>query len=914
MKQKNYSTLFLGLLLSLVGVSAVYADTASTPVSNEKEPELVVVEEVTPAVPTYEFTLIYNDTVVLHEFEEMKEQQFTYALTDGTTGTATTTGNDALSLLLTADLSSDVFEVTQITQYSFGSYVACMNIQGEEACEDWQYLVNNAYSFSSIDQQSIGEGDELLMYFGSQYAISIDNSDVITVQDDIQATIQEYNPQTPGYEPLQNATLALLESSVAASSLATGITDEQGQTTFSAPTTEGTYYIGFDQGGYYWPTQEVQILPIPKQNVTLRIETADSTLFSEEVAMPESCSVIDTTTTTPHEFAGFNAICALQEATDKKILSSYQVTDWGFAFAIDQINDIANATDWSETWLVYHNNEAPDGGINTFSLEEGDELLLTYGPWPMSPLVFDVATTTLSVNTTSTISITTFGTSTPLSSTTTLYIGDSEVTSDTGTFLWKPTKTGTIELFAESDGFTRTPVTSFVITEEGTTTEPEEPAPTGGSGGGGCSSCGSSTNTQVDTVVKNIIAFLDASQNEDGSFGSSISFSDWTALAYNAYTGSAAGKDALKAYLLTDPDPRDGFNDTASYAKRAMVLMSYGIDPYTDTQTNYIQKILDGFDGTQFGIEGIVNDDIFALMPLLHAGYTSADPMIVSSTKYILSQQHADGSFESKDLTGAALQILPALTNVTGVTEAIAKAKNFVLNGQQTDGGFGDIYATPWIMQGLSALGEDISILKKNNLSPIDYVKANQETDGGIGETTNSLRLWTSAWAVPALLEKPWPTLLSSFSKPAETPTSGGGSAISDDETATSTEDVIEEETTTSTEVIAEPTETVEETPEVTILPISTTEAAPTLYAAPVIEEQTVQPEVAGVKITEENTPEEITSETKEQEPATDTATDTNEQSETEPAPEGTKPVHVAFGTTILLGLLLGWRFLRTLL
>ncbi|PIR74929.1 MAG: hypothetical protein COU34_05465, partial [Candidatus Magasanikbacteria bacterium CG10_big_fil_rev_8_21_14_0_10_43_9] len=475
--------------------------------------------------------------------------------------------------------------------------------------------------------------------------------------------------------------------------------------------------------------------------------------------------------------------------------------------------------------------------------------------------------------------------------------------SEEGITVFAPTSTGSYKIGLDNGWSWYWPVTSFDVTTV---------LPTGSSGGG-CGSCGINSSNQVDTVIKNIISFLDASQNEDGSFGSSISFSDWSAFAYNAYTGSTEGRDKLKTYLLTDPDPRDGFNDTASYAKRAMVLMSYGIDPYSGTNTNYIKKILDGFDGTQFGIDGIINDDVFALMPLLHAGYSHTDPMIVSSTKYILSRQHADGSFESKDMTGATIQILSELTHIDGVTDAIAKAKNFVLSGQQTDGGFGDIYATPWIMQGLSALGEDISTLKKNNLSPIDYIQANQVADGGIGETTNTLRLWTSAWAVPALLEKPWPTLLSSYTQPTtenNVQDGSNGSENTHDETTTSTLDIVEE-TTTSTEAI---TETAEETPEVKILPIVTTEAVPTLYVDPVIPERTVQPEVAGVKITEENTPEDITSETTKQEPATNPATEMNEQPEAQPEQEGTKPVHIAFGTTILLGLLLGWRFLRTLI
>ncbi|PIZ92559.1 MAG: hypothetical protein COX83_04030, partial [Candidatus Magasanikbacteria bacterium CG_4_10_14_0_2_um_filter_41_31] len=611
MKQKIYSTIFFTVFLSLVGVSAVQAvDTTSTLRSEEISTNSITANTAEQA----SLTLIYNDTVVFQDVATFEAQTFLYRLPDSV-ATAATAGGDALSLLLALDAASSEFNITHIQQYDFGSgplyYIQCIEINGEEACADWQYMINSAYSFSSIDQQPLADGDELLLYFGSQYAISIDEANDVAVGSDINSIIEEYNPQTPGYEPLANATLALLENPDATSSLSTATTDETGTATFTAPTISGTYYIGYDQGGYYWPTQEIQILPIPTQNINLRIETPDSTLFAGTVAMPESCSVIETTTTTPHEFTEFNAICALQEASNQEFISSYQVTDWGFAFAIDQINDVTNAEDWSETWLVYHNNEAPDGGINTFSLVTEDELVLTYGPWPMSPLAFDISTTTLSINATSTITITTFGTSIPLSSTTTLHIGDELLTSSDGTFSWVPKVTGTIDIYAESDGFTRTKILPFTIISENTQTITEEEPTSSGGNGGGCSSCGADSNSDVDTVVKNIITFLDANQNSDGSFSSSVSFSDWTALAYNAYTGTAIGKDALKAYLLTNPSPIDGPNTTTAYARRAMALMSYGINPYSGTNTNYIEKILEGFDGTQFGIEGLINDDVF---------------------------------------------------------------------------------------------------------------------------------------------------------------------------------------------------------------------------------------------------------------------------------------------------------------
>ncbi|HBB38141.1 MAG TPA: hypothetical protein DEP63_03025 [Candidatus Magasanikbacteria bacterium] len=906
MKQKIYSTIFLTVFFSLVGVSAVYADTIST-----------------LATGTTSHLTIRNQAAVVFDDEVTIPTSTTFSYTNVTTGelaSTSTEGSTVLSLILTADALSEDFSISDISYYpSRDSFIInCMTIQSaDSACWNWKYVVNGTYPFDAIDDAMLSGGEHVFFYFGDRYTISTD-TDTYDVGADATVTFEEYDFSSDAWNPKQNATVLLTEpllsdwSNYPPQIYASAITNDSGSALL--PLSQiGTFDVTIPDD--YWPKQTIEVTTAPQEHgienhVTVRYINdllLNETIYTTSTYFADTAgNVVESTTTT--------ALGVLTNALRLNNIDVEIINSW--TYYISSID--GHTASGFDGWVYTVNQMDEYSGINDKILNDGDSLEVFYSVWPWR----------ISTNATSTIvgndivftaeeydpSSTTWG---PTTTTTMSINGDLYETDGQGSIIFTPAvATTTIAyIYSGSEDYPQNSAkVELPVYEE----VQEDHAPSGGSGGGGCGSCGSNSTSDVDTVVKNIITFLDASQNEDGSFGSSISFSDWTAFAYNAYTGPAAGKDTLKAYLLTDPDPRDGFNDTASYAKRAMVLMSYGIDPYVGTNTNYIQKILDGFDGTQFGIDGIINDDIFALMPLLHAGYTHIDPMIVSSTKYILSQQHADGSFESKDLTGTALQILPELTNINGVTDAIAKAKNFLLSGQQNDGGFGDIYATPWIMQGLTANGVDISILKKNNLSPIDYIQANQVADGGIGETTNTLRLWTSAWAVPALLEKPWYSLLSSFSIPQSVPPSSGGGNTTTENSATSTPNTTTQETATSTEALTDETPS-ENTSEVTILPISYESQEATLYAiGGGIVEQTLEPEVAGVKITSETaSPEESaeqasenTAESVEQLVSEETTATADANA---PEKNGAKPVHYAFGATIFLGLLLGWRFLRTL-
>lgn len=209
-------------------------------------------------------------------------------------------------------------------------------------------------------------------------------------------------------------------------------------------------------------------------NIHLRIEGPESAVLNTDLILPDECQVFDTTTTTPHTFAGTRAICALEQAKIKGLIASYQVTDWGFGFSLDSINEIANAPDWSQTWVIRVNNQAAATGIDGVGLQNNDELLLTYGPWPMEPLEIIQPTTTTSV-VGETISLVAqvwndnTGQFEPFTSTTTFWANNESSVSASGTLNWLPQITGTYQIWAEAEAKTRS--APFTLTTTSSTPE-----------------------------------------------------------------------------------------------------------------------------------------------------------------------------------------------------------------------------------------------------------------------------------------------------------------------------------------------------------------------------------------------------------------------------------------------------------
>lgn len=280
-----------------------------------------------------------------------------------------------------------------------------------------------------------------------------------------------------------------------------------------------------------------------------------------------------------------------------------------------------------------------------------------------------------------------------------------------------------------------------------------EPAPVQGGGGGG------SVPPSVFSTDR-ALSYLYSVQNPDGSFGSDL-YTDWTAIAYAAGGVSGNPKSSLLAYLSSRAQVSSLLTDNE---RRSMALLALGENPYAFHGTNYIAQVISSFDGTQFGDASLVNDDIFALLPLSASGYLASDEMIAKDIQFLVSKQRPDGSWEgSIDLTAAAIQ---ALRSYNTAPEAVEKATLYLQNSQQAEGGFDSVYSTSWAMQAGASWN-------KNGKTPTDYLATMQASDGAAISGNESLnnRVWATSYAIPAILGKSWSAIMHSVPKPQITQT-----------------------------------------------------------------------------------------------------------------------------------------------
>lgn len=278
-------------------------------------------------------------------------------------------------------------------------------------------------------------------------------------------------------------------------------------------------------------------------------------------------------------------------------------------------------------------------------------------------------------------------------------------------------------------------------------------------------SSGSSGSTPVGGVLidennfslSDAVSFLSSSYGSE-KFNESL-YTDWLAIGISQ-AGSEADsfKNELSDYLKNNNLESSVVTDNE---RHAMALMSLDIDPFIGTNINYVKKITDSFDGTQIGDKNLINDDIFGLIVLSHAGYTKKDEIISKTISHLLSKQGSDGSWGSVDMTAASIQALNNFKKVSGVEEAISKGESYLISQQKTNGSFGNSFSTSWAIQALS--------LNNNFSNEVDkavkYLGEEQQDDGGLEKDSSiESRVWATSYAIPAVSKLSWNDILGYFS------------------------------------------------------------------------------------------------------------------------------------------------------
>lgn len=309
----------------------------------------------------------------------------------------------------------------------------------------------------------------------------------------------------------------------------------------------------------------------------------------------------------------------------------------------------------------------------------------------------------------------------------------------------------------------------YFPTENLTVEEAPQQSSSGGGGGSKREIDGSNPGkAEKKFDVEKALEFLASEQKENGSWGEDI-YTDWVAISIASGKNKDQKIESLLNLIKYLSENKISGTLLTDFERRAMTLMSLGLNPYNTQNENYIKKITDNFDSKQFGDINFVNDDIFALIVLQNAGYDEKEDLIEKTITHILSKQKENGSWdESIDLTGAAIESLSAFPSMSGMKESLAKAKEFLKQNQKDDGGWGNVSSTAWAMEGIIALSEKPEDWKKNKKTPLDYLAENQDTDGGVKEENLQNRLWQTAYTITALSGKTWNQIMQKFEKPKE--------------------------------------------------------------------------------------------------------------------------------------------------
>ena len=345
------------------------------------------------------------------------------------------------------------------------------------------------------------------------------------------------------------------------------------------------------------------------------------------------------------------------------------------------------------------------------------------------------------------------------------------------------------------------------------------------SGGGGGEDNGSES---PDFSVPDAIAYLKGVQASNGSFADTELYTDWAAIAYAAADVSGDSRNSLLHYLESNNSVSSLLTDNE---RHAMTLLALDENPYSWHGVNYIEAILEEFDGQQFGDSDLVNDDIFALLPLANAGYDEDDVEISETIKFILSKQATTGSWlGSVDMTAAAVQALVPFENVEGVDAALSKSEQYLADKQGSDGGWENIFSTSWALQAESALNASWT---KDGKSGLDYLASAQDeaANGGAvlpASQSSENAIWATSYAIPAGLGKTWNDIMDSVSKPKN---NNGGSGGSSNDNSTDEKD----SDTEGEDLGAErgPTETTLPPASLEFMPILTTNTLEKTIAAP---------------------------------------------------------------------------------
>ncbi len=291
--------------------------------------------------------------------------------------------------------------------------------------------------------------------------------------------------------------------------------------------------------------------------------------------------------------------------------------------------------------------------------------------------------------------------------------------------------------------------------------------------------------TAGDTQITKALNYLRGEQQADGRIAA-FATSAWAVMAIAAAGEDphawTAGGASIVDYLRDNANHLDS-NKATDWERSILSIVAAGENPRNFGGIDYVSTLLGFYDGTQMGDNTMLNDDFWGILALVAIGES---PAIIQNMKtFIIGSQNADGGWgwtiggnSDADNTAAAVSALVA-AGESPSSQAITNALNYLKAQQQNNGGFVSEGTTnaavdSWVINAITNVGQNPvgDEWRKSGNNPIGHLLSLQDTDGAFKWTASlsSNPEWMTAYAIPALLGKPYPVAIM-----APPPSGGGG-------------------------------------------------------------------------------------------------------------------------------------------
>ena len=310
-----------------------------------------------------------------------------------------------------------------------------------------------------------------------------------------------------------------------------------------------------------------------------------------------------------------------------------------------------------------------------------------------------------------------------------------------------------------------------------------------------------------DPHVVSALNYLHSRQLSSGAIAGSA-ISAWAVMAI-ASAGQDpntwnAGGDSIVAYLASKVQYLDSeIPRYTAWERSVLATAAAQGNPWsfgTPNAVNQVATLKGFFDGTQIGDPTLLNDDFWGILALRAVSEPQSSIIIQSTKDFILSKQHNDGGWrwaignsdilsdptDDGDSTSIAIVALIA-AGVPASDPRIANGLNYLKTQQMNDGGFTLYGATnsgsdTWALGAIVAAGQNPlgADWTKNGHTAVDHLLALQDGDGAFKWTAGqrSNPEWMTAYAIVALLGKPYPVATKTdTTPPAVTQTSPANGA-----------------------------------------------------------------------------------------------------------------------------------------